>query len=238
MMKKSRIFSVCVIVFLIVVIGFFYVSFKSSMEGTPDGKAKARSEFEHYLSKNFSQNIAIDKVEYNWKGDNYWADVHVKGNEKLHFVLLYNGKEVSDDYVVNSWSHDISNKLGNKVATIFKNKAALEASVFESVGVFPDYEGDNVPDYFALQKESLSRTKELSQLTYLEVYFTYNYKKNDIENQKLYKLIGLIKKEIPYADIELKYKSTWFTLEHNDFKKISSYKEVPKYFKDNSDLLK
>lgn len=213
---------------LMIVVGYIYVF----INGTPFGKAKARSEFERYLSRNFTQSIVIDNVKYDMEGSSYYANVHVKKNKNLQFQVSYFDKKIVDGYWESFWEQDINNKLGSEVAILFNHKATLSPDISLTAPLLKYMDrGDKIPDYFTLQKEleSSSHLNELVSSTRLSIFFSYDYSNNQAENQKLYKLITIIKKEIPCDGVDFLYKSKMLTLENSDMQRIASFKDIPKY---------
>lgn len=227
-MKTRWALLLIVVAIVTIPISSFYVLFN----GNPIERVKFRSEFEKYVSRNFSQSIVIDNVNYAFDSGYYYANVHVKKNKKIQFQVSYLYNKISDDYNAQLWEQDIFNKLGSQVSTIFNHKATLSSDINLTDSLYQYGErGDKIPHYFTLQKEleSSSKVSELVSSTFITVMLSYDYSNNQVENQKLYTLLNLIQKEVPCDTVDIMYKSKSLHLDEYDRHQIKSFKDIPKY---------
>ncbi|WCM62708.1 hypothetical protein [Paenibacillus polymyxa] len=210
MVKKAVLFVI------IIVIAYTVVSITT---GSPIKRVQFRSNVTDYLHKTYTMNWKIDSVDYDFKRDNFSANVTSKSGTSF-IVEDFNG-QIIDNYASSVWRDELKPAVAQKVKQVTGSDAEVIVNV-SSMGQDALTYHDEVPSY-SMVSQKLSSEASI----YIKGNFsTIHYLQEMLEIKQ-----WIVEKKY---DASLIFKSEkekiYFAIPAEDLKKIKSVDDFKPYW--------
>lgn len=126
----------------------FYFQFKSLYRISE--AIWARIKFSSYFNSTFASSVTIEKVEYDFKGDGYFALCYLKSNPEIKFSVKYsreNSKNIISSFPVAMWERELMECVPNNKNIACKISIIAKTATFFSTNNFYYTLGESIPKY-------------------------------------------------------------------------------------------
>ncbi|APB71988.1 hypothetical protein PPYC1_17135 [Paenibacillus polymyxa] len=209
MVKKAVLFVI------IIVIAYTVVSITT---GSPIKRVQFRSNVTDYLHKTYTMNWKIDSVDYDFKRDNFSANVTSKSGTSF-IVEDFNG-QIIDNYASSVWRDELKTAVAQKVKQVTGSDAEVIINVSHMGRDALTYH-DEVPSY---SKVSQKLSSEAS------IYIKGNFSATRYLQEMLEIKQWIVEKKYDASlTFEPKDKDVYFYLPTEDLKKIKKPEDLNPY---------
>lgn len=200
---------------IIIVIAYTVVSITT---GSPIKRVQFRSNVTDYLHKTYTMNWKIDSVDYDFKRDNFSANVTSKSGTSF-IVEDFNG-QIIDNYASSVWRDELKTAVAQKVKQVTGSDAEVIINVSHMGRDALTYH-DEVPSY---SKVSQKLSSEAS------IYIKGNFSATRYLQEMLEIKQWIVEKKYDASlTFEPKDKDVYFYLPTEDLKKIKKPEDLNPY---------
>lgn len=209
MLKKAVLFVI------IIVIAYTVVSITT---GSPIKRVQFRSNVTDYLHKTYTMNWKIDSVDYDFKRDNFSANVTSKSGTSF-IVEDFNG-HIIDNYASSVWRDELKTAVAQKVKQVTGSDAEVIINVSHMGRDALTYH-DEVPSYSTVSQKLSSEAS---------IYIKGNFSATRYLQEMLEIKQWIVEKKYDASlTFEPKDKDVYFYLPTEDLKKIKRPEDLNPY---------